>query len=165
MMRTGQAAQDARVTRFHEAVTDAQGRFDFPDVPRGMEVELVYWGKGVVPGRADHLEALDRRPGESLEIAMPEAGKVAGTIDRKTYPNAGKVRISDQDGATDYEDVDLKPDQADYEIGDLAPGTYTITLSSRYERSTVIPNGLSSKTLESRTITVPAGGTERVDFK
>ena len=165
MIRIGQAATDARVTRFHEAVTDAQGLFDFPDVPQSMEVELVYWGKGVVPGRADHLEALDRRPGESLEIATPVGGKVVGGIDRKTYPNAGHIRISDQDGATDYDDVELKPDQADYEIGDLAPGTYTITLSTRYERSTEIPNGLTSKTLESRTITVPAGGTERVDFK
>jgi hypothetical protein len=165
MITSGQLAQDARVRRFLEATSDAEGRFLFERVPDGQEIELAWWGKGVAPGRADHLELVERKEDQPLEVLTEAPARVVGAIDRKLHPEAGRVRVSAEDAAIDYADLEVKPGRADYEFTDLAPGTYIVTLSTAYERVPGTSGGLTSRPLASAKVTIEAGGAARVDFK
>jgi beta-lactamase regulating signal transducer with metallopeptidase domain len=165
MITTGQIAQQGRVRRFLATTTDAKGQFLFERVPRGLEIELVWWGKGVAAGRADHLEALEREDDELLEVITQAPARVVGAIDRKLHPEAGRIRVANELGAIDYDDLELKPGQVDYEFGDLRPGTYLVSLESTYERVPGSNGGLTSRTLASDKVTIEPGETARVDFK
>jgi hypothetical protein len=68
-------------------------------------------------------------------------------------------------GFFDSTDLELKPDQVDFEFEDLAPGEYTVTLTTSFERVPDRPGGLTTRTLATAKITVDAGKTGRVDFK
>lgn len=163
MIRTGQLAQQEAAVRFLESTSDARGHFEFPEVPKDLGVEIAWWGKGIVPGRTDHIERLERKPGEEIEIVTPEGATISGAIDRKTYKEAGRIRINDSEGATDYDDLELKDGQADFELPNLAPGTYTLTLSTKYERTP--GGGLTTKGLATKQVKVKNGEKLRLDFK
>ena len=165
MITSGQLAQQGRVSRFLEAATDADGRFLFERVRDGQEIELAWWGKGVAPGRADHLEAVERKDDELLEVLADTPARLVGTIDRKLHPQAGRIRVNSASGTIHYDEVELKPGWSDYEFADLAPGTYTVTLSTAFEPIPGTDGGLTSRPLASAKVTIESGGIARVDFK
>jgi beta-lactamase regulating signal transducer with metallopeptidase domain/protocatechuate 3,4-dioxygenase beta subunit len=165
MIQTGQIAQQASVARFQEAITDGDGRFRFAAIPKDAEVELVWWGKGITPGRADHLEDLDDKGRDAIELKLPVPSKIVGKIDRAAYPQAGRIEIRPADGAIDYPGVELKPGQTDYEVGNLVPGEYQVTMMSAYERAPGGGQGLTSRSLGTGKVTVEPGETARVDFE
>ena len=122
MIQNGQLAQQPNVARFLEAATDAQGHFEFTGIPKGTEVELAWWGKGIAPGRADHLERLAEDRDGLFDITLPGPGRIAGTVDRTAIPRPVESRCPHAGGFFDSTDIELKPDQADFEFEDLAPG-------------------------------------------
>jgi len=61
MIETGKIEQAAEVLQVQKLRSGADGSFAFGDIPAGTEIELVYWGKGIPPGRVDNLERPVRR--------------------------------------------------------------------------------------------------------
>ena len=167
MIRDGQLARQANVVRFLASSTDARGRFEFTGIPSGIEVELAWWGKGIAPGRADHLErtAQDRQGWFWVDMTLPAPARIVGAIDRTAYPAAGRVEVSASGRFFDSTDVSLKPDQVDVAFEDLAPGEYTVFLTTSFERRPNDPAGLTSRTLATAKVKVAAGETGRFDFK
>lgn len=165
MIRSGNVARQPNVTRFLEAVSDDRCEFAFARVPRMGEVELVWWGAGVVPGRSDHLERLDDEGADSLRIVTPAAARILGTWDRRVFPGAALVHVSSPAGLglPENEQV-LKPGQNDFAIGDLPPGTYMVSLHGAYERIGDA-GAFTSRTLASQRVVVEPGDTRRVEFK
>lgn len=170
MIETRQIALNSKVVRFIEAATDAKGQFNFTGVPKNAEVELVWSGKGIAPGRADHLEQADANERGALDLTIPSPARIIVTIDRKQFPSVGQIQVSHASGAFGSVSLDVnpKPDQAVFEVGDLAQGEYQIHLMSRYERAggpAGDGGGLTSQTLGTRNVTVRPGRTARVEFK
>jgi hypothetical protein len=165
MIRSGQIAQHADVTRFLEAATDENGRFVFKNVPKDDEVELVWWGKATASGRADHLEVRDAKEREALELVALTPGKIAGAVDRAAFGPVGQIWVNPTDSDREDAMLDLKPNQVEFEIGNLAPGEYHVQLYSQVER---VPGGngdLTSKVVAQGKVTVDAGGTSRIEFR
>ncbi len=163
MIRTGQLAQDSKVTLFLEVATDAQGHFEFARVPRGDEVELAWWGKGITPGRSDHLERLDEKA--SIEVTVPTPARIIVTIDRKAFADAGRIQVSGTEDLIEEFDRTLKPGRTDFVLDNLAPDAYRVNLMSAYERDPGKPDALTARTLSSLDVTVGPGETKRVEFK
>ncbi len=163
MVRTGQLAQMSQATRFLVAVTDAQGRFEFTRVPKGDEVELAWWGKGIAPGRSDHLER--RQEKESIDITVPAPARLIVTIDRKAFAGAGRIQMFASADFLDYGDRELPPGQTEFTFDDLAPGEYRINLTSPFERVPGRPGGLTQKNLASIDVSIGPGETKRVEFE
>ena len=157
MIKTGQLAQQPNVTRFLESSTDTKGLFQFSGIPKGTKVELAWWGKDIAPGRADHLERVAADREGWFDISLPVPARIVGTVDRKSYSTAGRVQISPAGGIVDSTDVELKPDQADFAFDDLAPGEYTVSLTTSFERVPEISGGLTTRTLATKKVTVERG--------
>ena len=166
MIRIGQLADQSEVTRFLKSVTDGHGRFEFTRVPKGDEVELAWWGKGIVPGRWDHLERLDEKA--PIEIKLRAGARIIVTIDRKAFADAGQIEVV---GSDDFEDFiegfdgKLKPGQTELVVDDLAPGDYRMMLMGSLERIAGNPEELTTRTLASMDVHVGPGETKRVEFK
>ena len=153
------------VVRFLQAGTDARGILEFNGVPRGTEVELAWWGKGIGPGRADHVEqhAEDREGWFDITLSPP--ARIVGRVDRTAYATAGRIDLGGPIGILDSRDIELKPGQSDFAFEDLAPGDYTVSLGTALERDPDDANGLTNKTLATSRVTVRAGETATVDFR
>jgi len=164
MIQTGQLAQQPSVLRFLEAASDKEGRFEFPGIPKDAEVELVWWGKGIAPGRADHLEALREEERTRIQLDLPPPALVKGEIDRKKFPKVGSLWICEKDDPGAGEHIDLRDDQKTFEVGGLAPGTYRIQLMAPYERAASSTGGLTSRPLAHTEFTVKVGESAVVNF-
>jgi hypothetical protein len=164
MIQIGQLAQQPGVLRFLEATSDKEGRFEFQGIPKDAEVELVWWGKGLAPGRADHLEALREEERTRIQLNLPPAARVTGEIDRKKYPKVGSLSIYPDDEIAGGENVDVRDDQKTFEVGDLAPGKYRIQLMGPYERVPGSADRMTSRPLASAEFTVKAGESAVVNF-
>jgi beta-lactamase regulating signal transducer with metallopeptidase domain len=162
MIESGQAIDQPKVLRFVEGVTDDQGRFEFLAIPRMAEVELVWWRKGIAPGRADHLEFA--REKEAVELTIPASGQLAIRIDRKAFPTAAQLNLSHTSGAFNSIHVDLNSDQTDASIDDLAPGEYQVSLMGPYERVPGQKDAITAPSLASGQIVVAKGETARIQF-
>ena len=167
MIQSGQLTQQPGVTRFLEAITDQQGRFRFSRIPRDSEVELVWWGQGIAPGRADHLERTVLSATESIAITTPAPARIVGTVDRKAYPGAIHIEVNPTDVDIGSKELQLAPDQSGFEIGDLSPGEYRVSVLSPFERSpdTDFIGGIATRPLVSKNVTIHPGEALRVDFK
>jgi RNA polymerase sigma factor (sigma-70 family) len=164
MIRTGQLAQQSEVTRFLKSVTDAHGRFEFTRVPKGDEVEIAWWGKGIVPGRSDHLERVDEKA--PIEIKLRAGARIIVSIDRKAFADAGQIEVAGSDDFIDGFDGKLKPGQTELVVDDLAPGDYRMFLRGSLERIAGSPEELTTRTaLASMDVHVDPGETKRVEFK
>ena len=168
MIRTGQLADESKVTRFLKSVTDAQGRFEFTRVPKGDEVELAWWGKGIVAGRSDHLERLDEKT--PIEIKLPAGARIILTIDRKAFADAVRIEVVGTDDFEDFIDEGfdggLKPGQTELVVDDLAPGDYKMFLRGDFERIAGKPEELTTGTpLASMDVHVGPGETKRIEFR
>ncbi len=162
MIRNGQLAKESNVTHFLKAVTDTQGRFEFTRVPRGDAVELAWWGKGIAPGRSDHLERLQDK--ELIEVTVPTAARIIVAIDRKAFAGAGQIHVIG-DFIDDEGDWKLKPGQTEFVLDDLAPDDYRVNLMSPDDRVPGTPEELEARTLASMDVYVGPGKTKRVEFK
>jgi len=163
MIESGQMAQQSKVLRYLAGTTDKDGQFEFSGIPRDAEAELAWWGDTVACGRVDHLEALDEQ--NLLTITLPAPARVTGTIDLVQFPKARQVEVSPHEEGLDRRlQVNLKPGQKEFEVANLSPGKYTVSLLGELER---LPDGrgLTNKRLSSVTVEVQAGEVKEVDFE
>ena len=162
MIESGQVAQQAKVTRFLEAVTDAEGGFAFPDVPRADLVEIVWWGKGVAPGRREELE----RTGidEAIALTVPDPARLIGTVDREAFGDDLSVRISPPAMGLPDVTVQLKPGQATFEVNDLAPADYQVTLQGPPVRTGDPSGSFTYPALDTQRVLINPGEARRIRF-
>ncbi|MGH7139307.1 MAG: hypothetical protein ACREHD_26475, partial [Pirellulales bacterium] len=129
MIQTGQVATQNGVRRFLQAATGKDGLFHFERIPREVDTELVWWGKGVTPGRRPGLEKLGEREREAIEITLDPPARIAGRVDRTAFPGASQVVLHPTErGIIDYANVMLTPDQETFELPGLPAGTYRVAL-------------------------------------
>jgi beta-lactamase regulating signal transducer with metallopeptidase domain len=164
MIHNGQLAQQPNVFRFLQSSTDARGLFEFTGIPKGTEVELAWWGRGIAPGRADHMQRHAEQEEGWFDITLPAPARIAGKIDRKSYTTAGRIQLTSSNGLCDYTDLELKPDQVDFAFEDLAPGQYTVHLMTAFEPIPGQPGALTNRALTTATVTLAAGDRVRVEF-
>lgn len=161
MIRSGQLAQHANALRFVSSVTDAEGHFEFANVPRDAEVELAWWGEGIAPGREDHLERSGEE--EPIVIKLPAPASIAASFDRESFPDASRIALY----GSNYGSAErsLEPGQSESKFEGLAPGKYTVALTGPYERVPGTDGAIQAKALASKTVTVEAGEEVRVDLR
>jgi hypothetical protein len=164
MIRSGDLSDHPAATRFLAAVTDNRGRFRFTQIPRNSEVEIAIWGQGIAPRRADHLELAPEDASESIEIALQPPAQIVGTVDRTAFPGAISIFVSRGEAAFGPEHLQFQADQTDFEIADLAPGEYEVSMMTS-ERENERQGGLNIQVMSTAKITVRSGETGRVNFK
>jgi beta-lactamase regulating signal transducer with metallopeptidase domain/protocatechuate 3,4-dioxygenase beta subunit len=167
LIRTGQVEhlEQDKLLRFVKATTDQEGRFEFTRIPRQAEVELVWWGDGIAPGRADHLDQRLTDAGEkAIELVLPRPARITGRIDRRAFPGAAIVTVLAEDGATDSATPteELKPGQETFTIDGLAPGKYVVSLKG--EPGPLGAPRKSERPIASRNITLTEGQAVAVEF-
>ena len=154
MVETGQIAQADGVLKFLTGTTAADGSFEFRGVPPDAEVELVYWGKGVPPGRLDRL---DRRPAAergTLVVKAPAPATLTGTIDRTAYPEFESVQLS---GGGRFHRATVAADRASFAFEDLPAGEYELQVYGPLKRADGRPGMLTQAVLARRPVTLKEG--------
>jgi hypothetical protein len=164
MIENGQLARQPEVTRFLETATQSDGRFVFLQVPTTDEVELAWWGTGVVPGRRDHLERLTDADKAAIDIVMPRPARIVGTLDRASLPGAVRAEVHSTGFGLPGAELELKPDQREFEIGALAAGECWVSVVGPYERIDS-RGGMTARPLGSQKVTLQPGETRRVEFR
>jgi beta-lactamase regulating signal transducer with metallopeptidase domain len=164
MIHSGQLASQAEIVRFLETTTDSKGFFVFTDIPRGPEVELAWWGKGIANGRYEHFERVEDRQGW-IDIKLAAPARITGTVDRKAYPKAARLQLVSMNGLLDYSDIELKADQTEFAYDDLPPGQFTVTLGTAFEEVPGRPGALTNKNLAFKNFVVEEGRIVKVEFK
>jgi hypothetical protein len=162
MIQNGQVAQQSGVLRFVHAATGKDGAFHFERIPIGADSELVWWGKGISPGRRAGLEKLAGRERETIQIVLEPPARIIGKVDRTAFPEASQVVLQAANrGLMDYVNVPLAEGQETFELPDLAAGKYTIALMGP---SKPAPRGLgmTSQRIDAITIELKAGERKEV---
>jgi beta-lactamase regulating signal transducer with metallopeptidase domain/protocatechuate 3,4-dioxygenase beta subunit len=160
MIESGQIDQMPNIIQWQRKTTAADGSFEFQRVPRDIDTEIVYWGKGVPPGRMDHLEKLTDKERGRLEIKAAAPGRVAGTIDRKVFPELQSIQLS---GVSQFFQATLAADGKSFSVDDLVAGRYEVQVyeSQRIEGR---PGAFQTRVIARKTITVEAGKEEKVSL-
>jgi beta-lactamase regulating signal transducer with metallopeptidase domain/5-hydroxyisourate hydrolase-like protein (transthyretin family) len=153
MIELGQLAHMPEIVQFRQAVSGPDGSFEFDRVPMDVEIELVYWGKGVAPSRLDHLEKLESSTREKLSIKVLDPATIKGTIDLKVFPELGEVMLS---GAGKFFHSKLSADRTHFTIEDVPPGDYEVQLYGKAIR-TPGSSGFSTPVLGRQAVKVKAG--------
>ena len=86
-------------------------------------------------------------------------------MDRKAYAGSIRIEVHCPDPNFGSANVQLTPNQTDFEIGGLSPGEYVVSVMSPYERVPDRNGGMTSRLLVREKVTVHPGETRRVDFK
>ncbi|MDQ4212462.1 MSCRAMM family protein [Microbacterium sp. ASV81] len=132
-----------------QAVTAADGTYAFPKSPSGDYTVTVAAPQGYdVVGSGSRTETVGAGDVTGVDFALSRLGSVAGTVtEGGGAPHAGAtVSVAAQGGpltATTAAD-------GTYELGDLAPGDYTIDVT--------VPPGFTGSTPTSRAFTITAAG-------
>lgn len=113
------------------AITDADGRFKFDQVRPSGEIELVYWGEGVAPGRRRRLERLSREELSDLTITSETPGVVRGAIDVEAYPGISQITLS---GSFGSHDAEVSEGEDFYEVRDVPEGRYQLQVYGPLQR-------------------------------
>ncbi|MDG3005230.1 carboxypeptidase regulatory-like domain-containing protein [Paludisphaera mucosa] len=162
----GRPAPRPQGERYLDAVTDAQGRFAFEGVPKGTEASLYWWGGGVAPQSEKGLDRLDGPAKAAIEIKAQPAARIVVTVDRKRWPNLGRVAVSAARAEAPPGVILVQSDRQDrFEFDGLAALEYTIRLEAPPDRlAPPDPKGMA-KPLDSRVVRLRPGETQQVDFK
>jgi hypothetical protein len=151
--------------QFLQAVSDSEGRFEFKNVLPGKRWHLAYWGARVPEGQK-RGSALTRAGGaETVTVTLPKLARIVVTIDRAKYAEATQLNTSLKGTWSDSGQLAIDAGQTKIEIGDLAPGTYTVTVLGK-PAPVKSPGGTyyTSPTLANRTVLLKAGETQSVQF-
>jgi len=166
MIESGQVDQAPNVLQFQRLTTAADGAFVFPGVPGDAEIELVYWGKGIPPGRVDHLETLAAKDRANLEVKTEAPARVTGVIDRKIFPEFGSIQLSSAAAGSGghFFDAKISPDKKTFDIDDIPPGPYELQIYSLPIRLPDQPGAFQTRVIGKRSLTLKSGKVERVDL-
>lgn len=161
MIESGQIEQEAGVVQFQRLTTGADGSFLFQRVPGDVELELVYWGKGIPPGRADRLDALSAKDLGNLEIGALAPARIAGTIDRKVFPEFNSIQLS---GNSRFFQAKVAADGKSFTIDDLPPGTYEMQVYGPAVRVPNMPGAFQTPVVGRRAVMLAAGQEESIEM-
>jgi hypothetical protein len=166
MIENSQIDQIADVLQFQRTTTAADGGFVFERVPGDAEIELAYWGKGIPSGRQDHLETLSAKERSSLEIKALAPARLIGTIDRKIFPEIGRIQLSASPpaGSLRYFDAKVSDDGKSFDINDLPPGQYDVQIYGLSKRVPDQPDSFTQSVLASRSVTLKPGKIEKIEM-
>jgi protocatechuate 3,4-dioxygenase beta subunit len=167
MIETGQINQMASVLQFQRQMTAADGSFVFKGVPGDVEIELVYWGKGIPDGRVDHLETLSEKERTDLVVKGLAPARITGTIDRKAFPKFSSIQLS---GSSRFYQATLAADGKRFVFDNLPPGQYEVQVYGPSMRAEGRPGAIQQAVLARKAVslgegqeeTVPLGEIERV---
>lgn len=160
MIQSGQVADTDVVLQFLKTTTDAEGRFEFPQVRSGKDIELLWWGPGISQGRLAGIAELKTEQRATLSIQTVTAGIVRGVIDATTFPDVSDVSLMSQDGDRgSHHSHGGQPPAADgsYEIRDVPPGEYELQIYGPLFRER--DAGLSRNVIKRTPVTVKSGET------
>lgn len=133
-------------------VTDAEGRFAFPNLaPGGYTLSTTILGVECDAATAE-VEA-DRQIEVNLICSTPTRGRVGGRVTVNGVGEAG-VTLRLREGMTTL-DTTTTDQAGGYEFSDVAPGGKVVEMDP--------PAGAVCQTIQ-RSVTIVAGGTATVDF-
>lgn len=162
------ASSQPHVLGVGEAVTDAEGHFEIGNMPGTANLELVWWGESIAPGRLLRLQRLSDDESRNLEVVLPKPARITAKVNRQHFPEADSVQIQHQSGALDldvFRDLRLKRDQEELEVTNLPAGKYILRLLRAGPVPTGRPGRRAVQELSSVTVTVTSGETAEVEFK
>lgn len=115
-------------------------------------------------GRRAGLEKLEEGERGSIEIVLDPPALIAGTVDRKAFPDASRVVLhAALLGVVDYMSVTLTSGQEKFELADLPAGTYTVTLMGPLRPALRGP-GMTSQRIDSVQVRLGPGEIKEVEF-
>lgn len=128
-IRDGELAGRARVARFLRAVSDADGRFTFPAVPRFHDVTLAWWGDAVAADRRDDLAGLPPEGKRGLDLDLSPPSRIVVAVDRRQFPTARLLAVHrEEDRSWGLVPSPLPFDGAELAVPNLPPGRYHLEL-------------------------------------
>jgi hypothetical protein len=155
-IESGQTIDAPNVLQVQSRTTAADGSFVFQRVPGDAEIELVYWAKGVPPGRLDHLEKLPEKQRTEILIKTPAPARISATIDRQVFPEIGSIMLS---GVPQFYRATLSADGKSFVMDGLPAGSYVLAiygLPARVARREIA--------LGHKSVTLDAGKEEKISF-
>ncbi|WP_022888834.1 MSCRAMM family protein [Agromyces italicus] len=131
------------------AVTNAAGDYTFPTLPPGVyEITMTTPDGYLVVGTPTRTETVAGADLENVDFELARTGAIEGVVsDTDGAPIGGVVvTVEGPDGP-----VELPTGGAgEYSLGDLPPGTYTVTIE--------VPQGYTASGEVTRTVTITAAG-------
>jgi hypothetical protein len=141
--------------------TAADGGFVFQRVPGDVELELVYWGKGIPPARIDHVHTLSAKDRANLEIKALAPARIVATIDRNVFPRFSSIQLS---GMSRFYQAKVAGDGKSFTIDDLPPGTYEVQVYGPAVRLPDNPGAFQTPLIGRRAVTIDEGKEEKIDM-
>lgn len=131
------------------AVTGADGSYTLPRLDAGTYSVTVTAPEGfVISGPAEHDATVATTDVTGVDFALAQTGSLAGTVSSDQGPVGGaSVAVTAPGGVTTT--ITTTADGG-YDLGDLAPGDYTIALT--------LPAGYTATGPLTRTVTITAAG-------
>lgn len=165
LIDTGQLANKSYVEQFLSGSTNAEGKYEFKDIAPGKFLQLAYWGDGVSKGRSLAFDETRSGQSDDVVIDVPRPAIVRGTLDRSKFADAGGVRISgDAESFLSFE-TKLAADQSTFELRDLPPGAYWISVDGKPVRFTENGREMSRiSPLASQRLVLKPGDVKEVQF-
>jgi hypothetical protein len=161
MIESGQIEQAANVIQVRRITTGADGSFVFQKVPGDLELELVYWGKGIPAARMDRLDASSAKDLANLEIKALAPARIAGKIDRKAFPEISSIQV--RDNSRSYQ-AKVADDGKSFIIDDLPPGAYDVQVYGPAVRDPNIPGAVQTRLFGRRAVTLDEGKQETIEL-
>lgn len=160
MIRDGRVDYVAELNQFLTAMTDQKGHFKFTDVQPSADIELAYWGDGIIPGRCAGLEKLEPAERQEVQIVAVSTGRVEGRIDRRRFPQCDHVVLKSAEetllGKISYDDLA-------YEVANVPAGSYELRAIEQIVGGK-LPSSISHKILHRELVEVKSGETAVLDL-
>ncbi|OJW15676.1 MAG: hypothetical protein BGO49_15650 [Planctomycetales bacterium 71-10] len=162
----GRMNLDPSIVRYEEAVADADGRFAFPSIPRGVQVSLYWRGAGIPPGSSERLDRLDHAAAGTLDVRLDPPARVVVAVDRTKRPRFDGVQVRPRRPEGPTRTAAPGPDgRSIFEIDDLAAGEHDVNLMDLPRPLPGSPPGAFTQgTLDSRRIDLKPGETRRIEI-
>ena len=136
-----------------------RGRIRVPRCPPGRPGRDRLVGQG-------HRDALERTGiDEAIAVTLPDPARLIGAIDRAAFGDDLSVRISPPAMGLPDVTVQLKPGQATFEVNDLAPADYQVTLQGPPLRTGDPSGSFTYPALDTQRVLLNAGESRRIRFE
>jgi hypothetical protein len=102
---------------------------------------------------------------ETVTVKLPKLARIVVTIDRAKYAEAAQLNTQQSGTWSQSGNVTINAGQSKFEIDDLAPGTYSVSIQGK-PTPVKTPQGTyyTTSTLANRSILLKAGETQNVRF-
>ena len=162
LVKSGQIARRGRCDQFLSSVSDSKGRFKFQHVLPGKFIHLAIWGEHAPQGR--HYLTEPTKPGEmrDVRIDLPEPAAIVGSIDIAAYGDASQIQLSKKGASWHGYEFKLEKDTKEFRFPMLPPGSYSIFIQSKPERTG--EGSFVLRPLASQKLNLGPGETREVEF-